>query len=86
MTHKATCQKCKQFSTFSTRRLIPSAELPPFLAVNASVYNDENLEFWLDSRNKTFLRPKVQLHGQTEGDTDPAGVWYELKVRELSTI
>lgn len=79
MTHKATCQKCKQFSTFSTRRLIPSAELPPFLAVNASVYNDENLEFWLDSRNKTFLRPKVQLHGQTEGDTDPAGVWYELK-------
>ncbi|KAF5324935.1 hypothetical protein D9611_004584 [Ephemerocybe angulata] len=87
MTHKATCQKCKHFSTFTSRRSIASKDLPPFLAVNASVYNDENMDFWLDTRNKPFLRPKVQIHGQMGDELDPAGVWYELKslVVKIST-
>ncbi|KAF5309089.1 hypothetical protein D9611_014987 [Ephemerocybe angulata] len=87
MTHKATCQKCKHFSTFTSRRSIASKDLPPFLAVNASVYNDENMDFWLDTRNKPFLRPKVQIHGQMGDELDPAGVGYELKslVVKIST-
>ena len=38
LTHKATCQTCKQTSTLSSRRSIPTADRP----VNASVYNDDN--------------------------------------------
>ena len=80
LTHKATCQKCKHFSTFSSRRSISSRDLPPLLAINASNLNDEHQEFWQDSRNKTFLTSKVQLHGQVGDALDPIGVRYELKV------
>ena len=47
MTRKATCQTCKQFSTFSSCRSISSADLPPILAVNTEVYNEENLRYWM---------------------------------------
>lgn len=81
MTHKATCQTCKQFSTFSSRRSIPSADLPPILAVNASVYNDENLRYWLDTRTGRFLAPTVEVRGEVEGVDDAESVIYELRVR-----
>jgi PAB-dependent poly(A)-specific ribonuclease subunit 2 len=81
MTHKATCQTCKHFSNFSSRRAIASEDLPPFLALNASVYNDENQEYWLDSKSQTFLPARVQLHGQLGDDLDSVGIWYEVKVR-----
>ncbi|KAG8217260.1 PAB-dependent poly(A)-specific ribonuclease subunit PAN2 [Butyriboletus roseoflavus] len=79
MTHKATCQTCKQFSTFSSRRSIPSADLPPILAVNASVYNDDNLRYWLDTRTGRFVTPTVEVRGEVEGVDDPESVTYELR-------
>ncbi|KAG6379196.1 ubiquitin carboxyl-terminal hydrolase-domain-containing protein [Boletus reticuloceps] len=80
MTHKATCQTCKQFSTFSSRRSIPSADLPPILAVNASVYNDDNLKYWMDTRTGRFLSPTVEVRGEVEGVDDAESVTYELRV------
>jgi hypothetical protein len=79
MTHKATCQTCKTFATFSSRRVIASEDLPPFLALNASVYSDENLELWLDSRNQRFLPPKVEIRGQTGEDFDAMSATYEVR-------
>ncbi|KAJ7168294.1 ubiquitin carboxyl-terminal hydrolase-domain-containing protein [Mycena crocata] len=79
MSHKATCQTCKHFSNFSSRRSIASRDLPPILAVNASVYTPESLSYWLDNRNQTFLKPHIELHGQVEGIDDPESVVYELR-------
>ncbi|OJA15705.1 hypothetical protein AZE42_08691 [Rhizopogon vesiculosus] len=79
MTHKATCQTCKQFATFSSRRSISSSELPPVLAVNASVYNEDNLKLWLDNRQSRFLSPTVEVRGEVEGVDEVIGVVYELK-------
>ncbi|KAH7889997.1 PAB-dependent poly-A-specific ribonuclease subunit PAN2 [Phlebopus sp. FC_14] len=79
MTHKATCQTCKQFSTFSSRRSIPTADLPPILAVNASVYNEENLRYWLDTRHQTFLQSRIEMRGQVKGVDDPESVVYDLR-------
>ena len=80
MTHKATCQTCKQFSTFSSRRSISSVDLPPILAVNASVYNEENLRYWMDTRSGRFLAPIVEMRGEVEGVDDAESVTYELRV------
>ncbi|KAA1471282.1 PAB-dependent poly-A-specific ribonuclease subunit PAN2 [Dentipellis sp. KUC8613] len=79
MSHKATCQTCKQFSNFESRRSIPSRDLPPFLALNANVFSEENLDVWQDSRKQTFLRPRVEIHGQQDGTDDPEAVTYELR-------
>jgi hypothetical protein len=86
MTHKATCQTCKQFAIFSSRRSIATSDLPLVLAVNASAYNDENLSFWLDNRNQTFLTPQVGIQGQVEGSDDPDVAVYKLRVRFLCNI
>jgi PAB-dependent poly(A)-specific ribonuclease subunit 2 len=80
MTHKATCQTCKQFSTFSSRRSIPSADLPLILAVNASVYNEDNLRYWIDTRTERFLTSTVEVRGEVEGVDDAESVIYELRV------
>ncbi|KAI9568994.1 PAB-dependent poly-A-specific ribonuclease subunit PAN2 [Boletus coccyginus] len=79
MTHKATCQTCKHFATFSTRRSIPSADLPPILAINASVYNDDNLRYWMDTRTGRFLTPTVEVRGEVKGVEDVESVTYELR-------
>ncbi|EGN96198.1 hypothetical protein SERLA73DRAFT_170610 [Serpula lacrymans var. lacrymans S7.3] len=86
MSHKATCQTCKQFATFSSRRSIPTRDLPPILAVNASVYNEENLKFWLDNRNQTFLKPQIEMQGQVEGVDDPDVVIYELRALVVQIV
>ncbi|KAF7970658.1 hypothetical protein HWV62_23300 [Athelia sp. TMB] len=78
MSHKATCQTCKQFSTFSSRRSIASKDLPPVMAVNASAYNEENLSFWLDDK-ETFLKPTIEIQGQVEGVDDPEIAVYMLR-------
>ena len=78
-THKATCQTCKQFATFESRRSICSRDLPPLLAVNAAVHGEETHKFWRDQRKRTFLRPKIELRGQIEGLDDPETVVYELR-------
>ncbi|TFK29824.1 hypothetical protein FA15DRAFT_690571 [Coprinopsis marcescibilis] len=79
MTHKATCQTCKQFATFTSQRSIPSEELPPILALNTAIYNEENMDFWLDSKNQTFLKPRVQVFGRQGATDDPIGIWYEIR-------
>lgn len=81
MTHKATCQNCKQYSTFTTCRSLSSRSLPPFLAVNASVYNEDSLSFWQDSRSQRFLQPQVHLHGQVKGIDDSEKNLYSIRVR-----
>jgi hypothetical protein len=80
MSHKATCQTCKHFSNFSSRRSIASRDLPPILAVNASVYTPESLSYWLDNRGQTFLKSQIELHGQVEGIDDPESAVYALRV------
>ena len=80
MSHKATCQTCKHFSNFSSRRSIASRDLPPILAINASVYTPESFSYWRDNKNQTFLKPQIELHGQVEGVDDPEGIIYSLRV------
>lgn len=80
MTHKATCQTCKQFATFSSRRSIPTRDLPVILAINAFAYNEENLSFWLNNRNQSFLKPQIEIQGQVEGVDDPEIAIYKLRV------
>jgi PAB-dependent poly(A)-specific ribonuclease subunit 2 len=89
MSYRATCQTCKQLATQRSRRVIPSRDLPPLLAVNACVYSEDHLQFWLDGRNGRFLAPRVgvrpgtetsQPGGIVEGVDDPDAVVYELRV------
>ncbi|KAF8797918.1 hypothetical protein BYT27DRAFT_7246743 [Phlegmacium glaucopus] len=79
MAHKATCQNCRQYTTFTTCRSLSSVSLPPFLAVNASVYNEESLNFWQDSRSQKFLQPRVYLHGQARGIDDSDRIAYAVR-------
>ncbi|KAF7353663.1 PAN2-PAN3 deadenylation complex catalytic subunit PAN2 [Mycena venus] len=79
MSHKATCQTCKHFSSFSSRRSIASRDLPPILAINASVYSAESMGYWLDNKNQRFLKPEIELHGQVEGVDDPETAVYSLR-------
>ncbi|KAF8590468.1 hypothetical protein K439DRAFT_1329688 [Ramaria rubella] len=86
--YRATCQTCKQLTTQRSRRIIPSWDLPPILAVNACVYSEDHLQFWLDGRNGRFLSPRVGIRLETEtsqpggiveGVDDPDAVLYELR-------
>ncbi|KAK7449653.1 poly(A)-specific ribonuclease [Stygiomarasmius scandens] len=79
MSHKATCQTCKHFSTFSSRRSIPTKDLPPILAVNACVNSEDNFAYWFNNRNQTFLRPQIKLHGQIGEMDDAEDAVYELR-------
>ncbi|GJJ12243.1 hypothetical protein Clacol_006484 [Clathrus columnatus] len=88
MSYRATCQTCRQLSTQYSRRVIPSKDLPPVLAVNACVYSEEHLQFWLDTRQGRFLPPKIGIRpgtetnqpgGVVEGMDDPDAVFYELR-------
>ncbi|KAI0329853.1 hypothetical protein GY45DRAFT_1324455 [Cubamyces sp. BRFM 1775] len=85
-THKATCQTCKQFATFETRRSIRTRDLPPVLAINAAVHNEETHKFWRDQRRQTFLKPRVELRGQFEGMDDPETVVYELRAMVVQVV
>ncbi|KAF8201644.1 ubiquitin carboxyl-terminal hydrolase-domain-containing protein [Pholiota molesta] len=77
--HKAACPFCKHYATFTSRRSTSTRQLPPILAVNASVYNDENFSFWQDTRTSTFLQPQISLRGQV-GDVDDDDVLlYEIR-------
>ncbi|ETW85417.1 hypothetical protein HETIRDRAFT_432176 [Heterobasidion irregulare TC 32-1] len=84
--YKATCQKCKQFVNFESVHSIPTRNLPPILALNANVHSEESLEYWLDSRKTTFLKPRVQLRGQTEGIDDFQSAIYELRAMVVKVV
>ncbi|KAI6007843.1 ubiquitin carboxyl-terminal hydrolase-domain-containing protein [Pisolithus marmoratus] len=79
MSHKATCQTCKHFATFISRRSISTADLPPILAINTCIYNEENMRFWLDTRQGTFLQSQIELQGEVDGVEDPGIATYELR-------
>ncbi|KAF9483877.1 hypothetical protein BDN70DRAFT_873274 [Pholiota conissans] len=79
ISHKSVCPLCKHFATFNSRRSTSTGKLPPILAVNASVYNDENFSFWQDSRTTTFLQPQIALRGQVEGVDEEDEVLYEIR-------
>lgn len=91
MSYRATCQTCKLLATQRSRRVIPSRDLPPLLAVNACVYSEDHLQYWLDGRNGRFLSPRVSVRpgtetnepgGIVEGVDDPDAVVYELRVSD----
>ncbi|KAH9843028.1 ubiquitin carboxyl-terminal hydrolase-domain-containing protein [Rhodofomes roseus] len=85
-THKATCQTCKHFATFESKRSIRSRDLPPLLAVNAACHSEEAHKVWRDNRNQTFLKPSVELHGQLEGMEDPEGAIYDLRAMVVQVV
>ena len=87
MTHKATCQNCgKNFSNFSSRREIPTRDLPLTLAVNACVNTDDNFKYWFDHRNQTFLKPQIELHGEMDDMDDPEVAVYQLRVGSVRIL
>ena len=62
MTYKTTCQTCKQFSTFSSRRSIQ----PPESAGNVSIHNNNNLRYWMDTRTARTLLSTLKVRGEVE--------------------
>jgi hypothetical protein len=85
VTYKATCPFCRRVAVFESRRSLATKDLPPVLAVNTSVFNQENIKFWLDAKKRRFLTPSISLHGQVDGVDDPEAAVYELRVRVLLT-
>lgn len=84
--HKATCQTCKRFANFSTKRSIPSRDLPPILSVNACVYNEETQSVWLDRRKERFLSPTLELAGQVEGHDQRDTAKYEVRALVVKIV
>ena len=81
VTYKATCPFCRRVAVLESRRSFATKDLPPVLAVNTSVFNQENIKSWLDMKKRRFLTPSVSLHGQIDGVDDPEAAEYELRVR-----
>ncbi|EIN08045.1 hypothetical protein PUNSTDRAFT_70027 [Punctularia strigosozonata HHB-11173 SS5] len=79
-THRATCQSCRKMTVFETTRIIPAKDLPPILAVNASVYNEESLKIWQDGRRHRFLTPTTRVKC---GDSEEDVVEYELRAMTI---
>lgn len=89
-THKATCASCsKQFTAFEGRRSIATKDLPPILTLNASVFTEENLHYWKDSRLRgqqgpsqiqQFLPENFELRGQVNGVDDSETATYKFRV------
>lgn len=65
---------------FTSTRSIASRQLPPILAVNASIYNNETLGLWREMRGPHFMAPKFSLRGQVDGMDDPEEVFYQVRV------
>lgn len=86
VTYKATCPFCRRVAVFESRRSLATRDLPPVLAVNTSVFNQENIKFWLDAKKRRFLTPSIRLHGQVDGIDDPEAVVYELRVGVLLAL
>ncbi|KDQ12374.1 hypothetical protein BOTBODRAFT_134946 [Botryobasidium botryosum FD-172 SS1] len=79
-TYKATCPTCKQLTQLRSRRTTPVSQLPPLLAVNASVNNDEQLKYWIDGKQGTFLSPQVDIRSYGEAESEDLDVaTYELR-------
>ena len=83
VTYKATCPFCRRVATFESRRSLATKDLPAVLAINTSVFNQENIKFWLDAKKRRLLTPSISLHGQVDGVDDPEAAVYELRVGVL---
>lgn len=83
VTYKATCPFCRRVAVFESRRSLATKDLPPVLAINTSVFNQENIKFWLDAKKRRFLTPSISLRGQVNGVDDPEAAVYELRVGVL---
>ncbi|KIY66064.1 hypothetical protein CYLTODRAFT_455741 [Cylindrobasidium torrendii FP15055 ss-10] len=69
MTHKATCQSCKLFSTFSSRRSIATKDLPPILALNACLAGSaENFKLWMDKAPGSVTTGRIGTPRNTSVD------------------
>lgn len=79
VSYKSSCTICKQICQFSSKRLVSTEELPLVLSVNACVYGEDNLGFWQDTRNQTFLQPIIKLRGQKDDGSDDEEAEYELR-------
>lgn len=86
VTYKATCLFCRRVAVLESRRSFATKDLPPILAVNTSVFNQENIKFWLEAKKRRFLTPSVSLHGQIDGVDDSETAVYELRVRTPITL
>lgn len=86
VTYKATCPFCRRVAVFESRRSLATKDLPPVLAINTSVFNQENSKFWLDAKRRRFLTPSIILHGQVDGVDDPEAAVYELRVGVLLAL
>jgi PAB-dependent poly(A)-specific ribonuclease subunit 2 len=81
MSHKASCPNCKLVRTFDSTRFVATSDLPPILAVNANVFTEESLDYWLDTRKQRFLTPSVDLCDQQFGESEELSpVTYNLTV------
>jgi len=56
------------------------------LAVNANVYSEEQLEYWLDSRKQRFLTPFIELHAQSVEREEPSSVMYNLRAMIIQVL
>lgn len=81
MTHKAACPSCKKMAVFETTRRIPAADLPPILAVNACVHNEETLKLWRDGRKHRFLTPQVGVRCGNGEEVE-----YQIRVGNFRTL
>lgn len=82
--YKSTCQVCKNLANHRSRRALSSTHMPPLLAVNAAVNNEDHFRFWLDNHSSRFLSSSVPLAMRdAEGVLDPNSaevVTYDLRV------
>ena len=77
ITHKAHCNTCKHYATFSSSRSITPDDLPPILALNANAHDEEVVEVWMDKKGgERFLSPQVAVSVENDGEA----VQYELRV------
>lgn len=79
-TYKASCPHCRHFSTFTSTRTISSSQLPPILAVNSAIYNEDILSYWRETRNPPFMQPQISLRGQANGVDDREQILYNVRV------
>src|SRR5687768_11278348 len=76
------CQTCRQNANITSHRQVFNRDLPPILAFNASVYNEDATAFWQNPKNQPPLPAEVEIdveRGQQLAGSPP--VRYRVRVR-----
>ncbi|OCH89095.1 PAB-dependent poly-A-specific ribonuclease subunit PAN2 [Obba rivulosa] len=85
--HKGICPDCGKYSVIQTRRQVATRDLPPILAVNAAVYNEDSLNHWKDKpRGERFVRENILVTGDLIHDEDVEPVEYELRSMVIQIV